>query len=585
MASTGSCPHCGGALRSDQKSCPNCGAKNTGFVADGKHTIYKPKTVEELKEYCAERGMPLKRMRFFIDEDYRAPKAFGIYRDGQDFVVYKNKADGSRAIRYRGKNEAYAVSELHQKLVDECRQRGIDPDGSNLSSVKALPTLPQTSTTGQTKLAAVLTFLAAFAPVLFVPGIILIPIVSIFFCRKVRKNEHSWPQERSRVEEPLLKKPIRLSEELRYAWNSLRYGRPVDSCLTSRERQIKEGGGFFSMIPERLPIVIAVLLIWGISAGVLIHNDLEKADQLSFQKGYYSVGDGKLYYHDDALLNFDSETYDGYDYTATRVWYVTDADGQSDWTLYARLRLEKSSGKLAANNHLKRYYLGENWQSSFGGSDFTASEVGKAYQLYYAARNGVYQKGYYRVGDTLWYRDGSFSWSSWYYCPPAGAEGSGKWYSETPFVRLEDGTPMIPEMSEERFLGETWDEGMGGCDCSAFLERQKASSYPKGYYRLNDGELYYNNGSTWYRESSYGWSYEGYSFDSDDAVFDDSYWDYYLDYDWHSDWGDKSYESWYDSYVASSSSSSSSSSSDSGSWSSSDYDSWDSSDTDWDSDW
>ena len=88
----------------------------------------RPKTIEELKQYCMDRGMPLERMRFFIGEDCREPRAFGIYRDGDRFVVYKNKANGSRAVRYHGPDEAYAVNELYQKLLDEHYQRGMDPN-------------------------------------------------------------------------------------------------------------------------------------------------------------------------------------------------------------------------------------------------------------------------------------------------------------------------------------------------------------------------------------------------------------------------------------------------------------------------
>ena len=129
MASTNQCPYCGSTLRSDEKVCPNCGAANEHYVQDTPRRIVKPRTIAELKEYCAERGMPLLRMRFFIGEDYREPKAFGIYRDGEDVVVYKNKADGSRAIRYRGRDEEHGVDELFQKLLDECHSRGIYPDG------------------------------------------------------------------------------------------------------------------------------------------------------------------------------------------------------------------------------------------------------------------------------------------------------------------------------------------------------------------------------------------------------------------------------------------------------------------------
>ena len=110
-------------------NCPHCGASNPNYVADTPRSIFLPKTIEELKEYCAERGMPLLRMRFFVGENFKEPRAFGIYKDGDRFVVYKNKSDGSRAIRYNGPDEAYAVNELFQKLLSECHNRGIYPDG------------------------------------------------------------------------------------------------------------------------------------------------------------------------------------------------------------------------------------------------------------------------------------------------------------------------------------------------------------------------------------------------------------------------------------------------------------------------
>ena len=133
-ASTGSCPYCGGTLRSDQKFCPNCGAENPHYVQDTPRRIQHPRTIEELKEYCAERGMPLLRMRFFIGEDRQEPRAFGIYQNGDRFVVYKNKDNGNRAVRYDGPDEAYAVNEIFQKLLVECHNRGIYPDGRPASA-------------------------------------------------------------------------------------------------------------------------------------------------------------------------------------------------------------------------------------------------------------------------------------------------------------------------------------------------------------------------------------------------------------------------------------------------------------------
>ena len=129
MASTSKCPYCQGIVMSNERCCPNCGASNLDFVEDTERTILSPKTIEELKEYCAERGMPLYRMRFFIGEDFKEPKAFGIYKkDNGTVVVYKNKADGSRAVRYEGPDEEKGVTEIYLKLLDECHRRGIYPE-------------------------------------------------------------------------------------------------------------------------------------------------------------------------------------------------------------------------------------------------------------------------------------------------------------------------------------------------------------------------------------------------------------------------------------------------------------------------
>lgn len=129
MASTSQCKYCGTTIPSSDECCPTCGAPNENYIVDTERHVFMPKTIEELKEYCAERGMPLLRMRFFIGEDYRQPKAFGIYRDGSDFIVYKNKANGQRAVRYQGPDEKFAVNELFLKLLEECHNRGIYPDG------------------------------------------------------------------------------------------------------------------------------------------------------------------------------------------------------------------------------------------------------------------------------------------------------------------------------------------------------------------------------------------------------------------------------------------------------------------------
>ncbi len=85
----------------------------------------KVNSVAELIQRCEERGMPLEKMRFFINEDRKEPRCFGIYQDErtQEWVVYKNKSDGSRAIRYWGPDEGYAANELWQKINSEIELR------------------------------------------------------------------------------------------------------------------------------------------------------------------------------------------------------------------------------------------------------------------------------------------------------------------------------------------------------------------------------------------------------------------------------------------------------------------------------
>ncbi len=86
-------------------NCPYCGAANTKRNLND----IRPRTIEQLKEWYAARHLPPEEVtRFFIGKDYRQPRAFGIYKDeNDDFIVYKNKDTGERAIRYKGRDEWY----------------------------------------------------------------------------------------------------------------------------------------------------------------------------------------------------------------------------------------------------------------------------------------------------------------------------------------------------------------------------------------------------------------------------------------------------------------------------------------------
>ena len=153
MAGMDRCPKCGAMVLPQENFCPQCGAPLTGAQPEEEWvdagTSYErageegwqpdmtPATIDQLQAYCQYHGMPLEKMRFFVGEDYRQPRAFGIYREGDRFVVYKNKSDGSRAVRYNGPDEAHAVGELYAKLLDECHRRSIWPGGKPEAQVRA----------------------------------------------------------------------------------------------------------------------------------------------------------------------------------------------------------------------------------------------------------------------------------------------------------------------------------------------------------------------------------------------------------------------------------------------------------------
>lgn len=111
------CEYCGSYIEETAKFCPQCGAVNENMKRAVSGT---PKTIEELSQWYKDRNLPPEEVtRFFIGKDYKGARAFGIYQDGDEYIVYKNKDDGSRAIRYRGEDQAYAVNELYLKLKSE----------------------------------------------------------------------------------------------------------------------------------------------------------------------------------------------------------------------------------------------------------------------------------------------------------------------------------------------------------------------------------------------------------------------------------------------------------------------------------
>ena len=143
------CEYCGSMMEDTLEKCPNCGAVNTNVK---RMTDTTPQTIEELQGWYEARNLPpYETTRFFLGIDHQGPKAIGIYKKDGEFIVYKNKADGTRAIRYQGTDEAYAVNEVYLKLkatiLDQKAQnaagRSASTRGTTVSSSRGRGSAPR----------------------------------------------------------------------------------------------------------------------------------------------------------------------------------------------------------------------------------------------------------------------------------------------------------------------------------------------------------------------------------------------------------------------------------------------------------
>ena len=117
------CDFCGTMMNDTESVCPSCGAPNASVRRSSGD---QPLTIEELKRWYESKGLPPENVtRFFIGKNVTEPKAFGVYfeEESGNYIVYKNKASGERAVRYRGTDQAYAVNELFQRLKQEITQQ------------------------------------------------------------------------------------------------------------------------------------------------------------------------------------------------------------------------------------------------------------------------------------------------------------------------------------------------------------------------------------------------------------------------------------------------------------------------------
>ena len=83
-------------------------------------------SLQEYRDFVQQHNIPLDTIRFALGEDKgHEPRWFYIYKDRftGEWVVAKNKSDGSTAERYRGNDEAKACQILFDKMQEEFDKR------------------------------------------------------------------------------------------------------------------------------------------------------------------------------------------------------------------------------------------------------------------------------------------------------------------------------------------------------------------------------------------------------------------------------------------------------------------------------
>lgn len=85
----------------------------------------KISSVKEYQDFVKKHNLPLEKMRFALERKYDK-RWFYLYYDPtlDEWIVAKNKDDGTTAVRYRGPSEATACQILFDKMEDEARKRG-----------------------------------------------------------------------------------------------------------------------------------------------------------------------------------------------------------------------------------------------------------------------------------------------------------------------------------------------------------------------------------------------------------------------------------------------------------------------------
>lgn len=449
------CEFCGSMMNDTVEVCPNCGAPNPNVRRSSGD---QPLTIQQLKQWYESKGLPPYTVtRFFIGEDYKEPRAFGIYYEEEtgNYIVYKNKASGERAVRYRGTDEAYAVNELFQRLKQEITQQ-------KMNSAKKGTAAPVTTGSSGKKASGCLGNLAALA-LLVVGGAVGILALIMLLGAFLSRNDPSGG--------------YYLYDNTSYYYSTRSYGDlnwfyyddvqddwqgPLDNSSVPDALETKKQAKEYFVQSDW-----AQSLPCGDFSDSAYARDLEAG--LQIQEGYY-IADGLYYYHLPGNYN--------------EGWFVY--TGQWEEADFSDLPTELQHSSLTEDA-----FLSENYKSRYEVSDFAET-------LFYRDHNAPQRisRGYYQVEDDILYHLGDYYFDGWY----AYDDEDDEWRS----VDM-DAVPEAlhhPSLAGDFYFTPTWDAS------TQFSDFEDTDTY-------KDASKQWNNDD----DSDYDWGSND-SWDSGDTDWD-----------------------------------------------------------------
>ncbi len=404
------CEYCGSYISDLETNCPKCGGVNENHhrIADG-----TPKTIEQLRVWYKTRGLPPEEVtRFFIGKDIKEPKAFGIYEEHGVFTVYKNKADGSRAVRYKGTDEAYAVNELYLRLKEEIlHQKSLNIAKRGIGNRPGPSVTRSPRRSGKVKS----TLLVVLMLVLFLPSILISMISTINLSTYLTRDRGYYVTDTNEV---YYSDGIEYDEG--YEWWLYDQDDDMWRLYDTYNRQKKKPDSFTK---DNYELYSSYLDVKDVLSIVSDKFPIERAREY-IDAGHHKTPSTSYYYYDDDLYCFLDDEHSSYGSTDNTGWYIYDTD-LNDWEYYCDAD-DKS-------------VLGEDlWYSD---SDYRAGSIG----------DDIYGADEYL--DT-WNPSG-FESTSWYHSYESNESAYQRYLDEA----ANDSNDYDSDSDYDWDSGDSWDSG------------------------------------------------------------------------------------------------------------------------------